>query len=130
MEKDEEWWYGHWNIVVEKGNLSLIRPDGTRAEYGGIPAILNDDELPDEVREKMVQLQQEISAASNIGFLAKKFEGIELPLQVLESKDGYYIGTFDLKEGPISRESVEYFPTPDAAEEALRLGNWTQRHKL
>jgi hypothetical protein len=116
-----------WRVVDEEGAVTVIRPDGTKACYGGMPAILLDDELPDDVREQVVQLQQEVSAATNIGFLAKKFEGIELPLLVLESAAGFYIGTFDQKEGPITRESVEYFPTREAAENALIFRDWTQR---
>lgn len=34
---------------------------------------------------------------------------LELPLQVLMSNAGFYIGTLD-EEGPASRESVEYYP--------------------
>ena len=59
------------------------------------------------------------------GHLAKAFGGVDLPLYVLPSSAGFYLGTFD--EGPYSRESVEYFPSQDAAEVALKNGTWTQR---
>jgi hypothetical protein len=59
------------------------------------------------------------------GHLAKAFGGVDLPLYVLPSSAGFYLGTFD--EGPYSRESVEYFPSWDAAEDALKNGTWTQR---
>ncbi len=49
------------------------------------------------------------------------------PLQVLHSKAGYYIGTSNSELGPISRESVEYFPDSNAAHSALDSGSWTQR---
>lgn len=52
--------------------------------------------------------------------------GQRLPLQVLRSAAGYYLGTFDA-EGPVSRESVEYWPQRTQAEDALRSGGWTQR---
>lgn len=52
--------------------------------------------------------------------------GQRVPLQVLRSAAGYYIGTFD-HEGPVSRESVEYWPHRTQAEDALRSGGWTQR---
>ena len=61
------------------------------------------------------------------GHLAMKYCNRSLPLQVLESAAGHYIGTFN-EDGPISRESVEYFPTREAAELALAEGSWTQFH--
>ncbi|MDR2788127.1 MAG: hypothetical protein LBD06_07180 [Candidatus Accumulibacter sp.] len=63
---------------------------------------------------------------SRSGHLAQTFADCELPLEVLESAAGFYIGTFHPKEGPFSRES-EYFPTEEAAREALENGAWTQR---
>jgi len=52
------------------------------------------------------------SAASvRSGALALAYTGKRLPLQVLRSAAGHYIGTHD-DEGPVSRESVEYFPSP------------------
>jgi hypothetical protein len=52
--------------------------------------------------------------------------GQRLALQVLQSNAGYYLGTFD-EEGPYSRESAEYWPTPGQAEAAMSSGEWTQR---
>ncbi|MCO1673345.1 hypothetical protein FA459_28440 [Pseudomonas aeruginosa] len=46
---------------------------------------------------------------------------LELPLQVLMSNAGFYIGTLD-EEGPASRESVEYYPSRDLAQQALDNG--------
>ena len=63
---------------------------------------------------------------NHFGFLAQTFTGKQLSLQVLRSNAGYYIGTTD-EEGPCSRESVEYYPTHDAAAAALADGSWTQR---
>jgi hypothetical protein len=60
------------------------------------------------------------------GKLAQQVCGMELPLQVLGSQAGYYIGTTD-ECGPYSRESVEYFPTKEAAFAALETGEWTQK---
>lgn len=65
--------------------------------------------------------------AISSGLLALAFVGKRLPLQVLRSAAGYYIGTFD--DGPVSRESVEYFPTREAARHALETGAWTQRQE-
>jgi hypothetical protein len=64
--------------------------------------------------------------ASPSGLLALTYVGKRLPLQVLRSAAGHYIGTFD-DDGPVSRESVEYFPSHEAARHALETGAWTQR---
>ncbi len=60
------------------------------------------------------------------GMLAKEILNRELPLQVCESKAGYFIGTDCPRDGPISRESLEFFPTREAAKTALDSGSWTQ----
>lgn len=65
--------------------------------------------------------------ADSIGYLPLTFVGKRLPLQVLRSAAGYYIGAFDDHDGPCSRESFEYFPSRDAAAKALATGAWTQR---
>lgn len=59
------------------------------------------------------------------GFLAGQ-AGYQLPLEVLQSGAGFYIGTRD-QGGPVSRESQEYFPDEQAAQQSLELGRWTQR---
>ncbi|PBK03676.1 hypothetical protein CNQ84_13965 [Pseudomonas abyssi] len=61
----------------------------------------------------------------SFGQLALTYAGIHLPLEVLCSGAGYYIGTRDA-EGPVSRES-EYFPTSAEAQRAFDEGSWTQR---
>lgn len=66
------------------------------------------------------------AASVRSGALALAFAGRLLPLQVVHSAAGYYIGTHN-DEGPVSRESVEYFPTPIAAQNALDTHAWTQR---
>jgi len=63
------------------------------------------------------------------GLLALDTLGKYLPLRVLESGAGFYLGTAD-EDGPATRESAEYWPTFDAAHEALQhpAGKaWTQR---
>lgn len=62
------------------------------------------------------------------GQLAKQYCGKELALQVLRSAVGYYIGTAD-EDGPVSRESWEYFQSRQDAQEALATGDWTQKPK-
>lgn len=53
--------------------------------------------------------------------------GYTLLLEILKSGRGYYIGT-QCSEGPVSRESEEYFKKYEQAERALKNGTWTQRH--
>lgn len=65
--------------------------------------------------------------ALRYGHLALTFADCELPLVVLESAAGFYIGACHPDEGPFSRESEEYFPTGQAARDALENGAWTQR---
>ena len=52
------------------------------------------------------------------------------PLQVLRSRNGYYIGRAEMSSGyamPASRESVEYFMRKEDAQQALDTSSWTQR---
>lgn len=70
----------------------------------------------------------ELIGTSKIGWLAKQ-AGYKLPIQVLKSAAGYYIGTSDM-EGPVSRESVQYWPKKEDADKALESGLWTQRTDL
>lgn len=49
-----------------------------------------------------------------------------LPVQVLSSAAGYYLGTAD-ENGPFTRESCEYWNTRAEAQAAYDSGNWTQR---
>ena len=66
------------------------------------------------------------TATKPIAFLAAQ-AGYNLSPAVLKSQAGYYIGTFDFNAGPVSRESVRYWPTKQAAQAALDTGVWAQR---
>jgi hypothetical protein len=66
------------------------------------------------------------ATAPRSGALTLAYTGKCLPLQVLRSAAGHYIGTQD-DEGPVSRESVEYFPSHETAHRALATHAWTQR---
>ncbi|EEH4118731.1 hypothetical protein ABIU59_001877 [Salmonella enterica subsp. enterica serovar Newport] len=68
------------------------------------------------------------SRTVSTGMLAAEFAGLSLPLQVLRSGAGFYIGT-ENEMGPVSRESVEYFATAELAERALEQGTWSQREQ-
>ncbi|MBU9819862.1 hypothetical protein J1782_08180 [Rahnella sp. BCC 1045] len=59
------------------------------------------------------------------GVLALVCCGKKIPVDVMRSNAGFYLGTSDNME-PLSRESAEYWRTRREAEEALRDGNWTQ----
>ncbi|GEN23089.1 hypothetical protein HCU01_10380 [Halomonas cupida] len=61
-----------------------------------------------------------------VGHLAYRDLGLPLPVTVLRIGAGYYLGTLN-DEGPVSRESAEYFTTHDQALQALASGSWTQR---
>ncbi|QTL41748.1 hypothetical protein HGO23_14635 [Xenorhabdus budapestensis] len=63
---------------------------------------------------------------SLIGVLALQYCHKQLPLTVLRSRAGFYIGTMEAGV-PCSRESTEYFASREQAELALQQGRWTQR---
>lgn len=66
------------------------------------------------------------SLTSKRAVLASEYANKRLPLQVLRSNAGYYLGAAD-EEGPVSRESLEYWPTEELATKAMASGDWTQR---
>jgi hypothetical protein len=49
-----------------------------------------------------------------------------LPVVVCQSARGFYLGT-KTDDGPVSRESEEYYGNESDAEQALDTGSWTQR---
>lgn len=55
--------------------------------------------------------------------------GKKLPIEVLRSNAGYYLGTFT-ESGPFTRESQEYFRKEEQAQHALANGQWTQKEYL
>lgn len=64
------------------------------------------------------------------GELALRFGGLTLPLRVLQSAAGYYLGTLDEDGMPYSRESVAYWRKPEEAEATLKdtsSKSWTQK---
>jgi hypothetical protein len=64
------------------------------------------------------------SDAKKFGYLALVFCNKALPLKVMKSRAGYYIGTAD--DMPVSRESERYWRTEKEAENALTTGDWQQ----
>lgn len=64
------------------------------------------------------------------GLLAGTFAGQMLPLKVLRSAAGWYLGTVAPSGEPFSRESEGYYGTANEAERALVGGNWDQRRRL
>lgn len=50
----------------------------------------------------------------------------QLPLRLLKSAAGYYIGTAN-EHGPVSRESEEYWRSSECAQLALDHQTWTPR---
>ncbi len=61
------------------------------------------------------------------GMLAEFWCKKVLPLTVLKSAAGFYIGTLDEDGLPCSRESNQYFATEEKAQKALTDGGWTQK---
>ncbi|OLP04538.1 hypothetical protein [Rhodoferax antarcticus] len=61
-----------------------------------------------------------------IGQLALQYCKKRLPLMVMRSAAGYYIGTCS-DEGPCSRESTGYYRHQADAQHALDAGEWNQR---
>lgn len=54
--------------------------------------------------------------------------GRQKQLKVCQSAAGYYIGTLDLNTGaPVSRQSLNYYSTPEEAQKALEDGSWKKR---
>jgi hypothetical protein len=68
------------------------------------------------------------------GMLAFQCDGKKLPLQVLKSAAGFYIGTTeaegDLKGAPNTRESERYWQKAHEAHAALDSGDWVQKLHL
>jgi hypothetical protein len=56
--------------------------------------------------------------------------GEKLEIQVMESAAGYYLGTRDGADDPVSRESEDYYRTEEQAQKALKESNWTQRESI
>lgn len=54
--------------------------------------------------------------------------GFNLPVSVLQSQAGFYLGTAN-ELGPVSRESMEYYRKRADADQALANGSWTQREQ-
>ena len=71
-----------------------------------------------------------IDTKTPCGKLAFDIMGLRLPLEVLHSPRGFYLGT-ENDAGPVSRESAEYWPTYEDAERALDAGPdaWNQRNE-
>ena len=77
-------------------------------------------------RQRIV-LHKEQYVDAQYGKLAARY-GYRLPIQVLHSASGHYLGTYF--EGPVTRESMEYWPEFELAMNALRSGEWQQRTHL
>lgn len=77
----------------------------------------------------MITKQDTAMNVASIGFLALQYCHKQLPLTVLQTRVGFYIGT--MEDGvPCSRESVEYVASRVQAEFALKQGQWTQRQSV
>ncbi|WP_404299010.1 hypothetical protein [Alicycliphilus denitrificans] len=77
---------------------------------------------------KQVQIPSASNGTVQYGALAAAC-GEQLEMQILKSGGGYYLGTYS-ENGPFTRESVQYWPTPEKAQKAWDAGLWTQRTHL
>lgn len=68
-----------------------------------------------------------MTRAIALGKIAHKFGGLSLPLTVLRTSAGFYLGTKTSDGHPFTRESAEYWRTGKEAQAALANGTWTQR---
>ncbi len=66
-----------------------------------------------------------MSQQASFGQLALTYCGKILQHEVQQSAAGLYIGTRET-EGPVSRDSREYFRSCAAAQRALARGGWAQ----
>jgi hypothetical protein len=60
-------------------------------------------------------------------YLCRTILGMDVPLVVLRSAAGYFIGAEDEDGSPLSRDSVEYYRAQEEATRALEEGSFTQR---
>lgn len=70
-------------------------------------------------------LEQQLGVS---GQLARSV-GLDLPVQVLKSHEGYYLGTTE-NGRPFTRESACYYRSQTAATAALMARNWPQKKGL
>ena len=79
-------------------------------------------------KETMLVDTEEIARciANGLSYLATRTFGHDVKLGVWQSGGGFYLGHWDV-EGPVSRDSQEYWATKELAEQALKDKSWTQR---
>lgn len=71
-----------------------------------------------------------MTTATTCGHLAHRLCKKSLVLCVLHTRAGFYLGTQDADGFPVSRESVEYWPSQALADRALANGGWTQKQDV
>lgn len=77
---------------------------------------------------KQVQIPSAANGTIQYGALSEAC-GEKRPLEILKSAASYYLGT-QTKRGPWTRESVQYWPSKEKAQNAWDTGNWTQKTDL
>ncbi|KGG96645.1 MULTISPECIES: hypothetical protein [Comamonas] len=73
-------------------------------------------------------VQSQATTGVTFGVLAAQC-GEVLPMQVLRSGGGFYLGTCT-ERGPFTRESLETWNTQAKAEKAWAKGHWCQKDHL
>lgn len=130
----EEWASRHIESMVylpESGDKIYSKKDFISLCNGDVNAAYELYQACDWQTPEIVKREERFGISQNqtIGSLAMTCSGKRLPLIVMNSFAGWYLGTSE--DGmPYTRESVQYWPTQFAANEALATGNWTQKMSL
>jgi hypothetical protein len=122
-----------YHIPLLEGSINQLKlganePGAYSRGFGHAKAIIEkkEKELAD-CKAELAGLEEALAPSlAQMGKLAKQC-GMDLPLRVMQSGAGHYIGTQDEDGMPFSRESQDYFPSREAAAEALETGRWTQK---
>jgi hypothetical protein len=72
-----------WKIENRQGMVTITRPDGLEAQYGGLTAILDDKDLPEHIRLQAATLENQIQERKSDPKLAINGE----PLQPITTED-------------------------------------------
>jgi hypothetical protein len=117
----------HRGRASPRRDALMFNPSGgIRSRQGVVLPVFNQEKTM-SLALASAPLSAEQARAESIGYLALACVGKRLPLQVLCSAAGHYIGTADA-DGPVSRESVELLPlAPRRRARPLETGRWQQR---
>lgn len=111
---------GPYAWFVSNEEIHVIDPDPRSRPFSPKVIPVADDIKLDPFKVPFIDVSS--------GHLAMKYCGLNLPTRACESGAGFYVGT-ENGNGPVSRESVEYFGSEEEAIKAIKNGSWTQRQE-